>query len=84
MSWEDLKTGSLLASDAACAFNKILQLGLLRIQNDLQSAKAYNHDKPKGRYKKKNVYFDGTNFLGFSLLRHNATGFSKMYYWANL
>lgn len=84
MSWDDLKTGSLLASNAVGAYNKILQLGLLRIQLEMANAKTYVHDKPAGIYDDKNTYFNGANFIGYSLLKQNATGFSKMYYWTLL
>lgn len=81
MLWKDLQKGALLASDAINAYTKILQLGLLELEIDLQNAKLYNHDKPKGDYNSKNLYFNRANNLGISLLRQNATGFSKMYYW---
>jgi hypothetical protein len=79
--WKDLREGALLASDAVNAYNKILQLGLLELEIDLQNAKPYDHDHPKGKYDDKNLYFNRANSLGISLLRQNATGFSKMFYW---
>lgn len=80
MLWKDLRKGALLTSDAVSAYNKILHLGLLELETDLQTAKPYNHDKQKGKYDDKNSYFNRANSLGISLLRQNATGFSKMYY----
>jgi hypothetical protein len=79
--WMNLRKGALLASEAVSAYNKILQLGLLDLEQDLQNAKTYDHDNRSGNYEDKNVYFNRANFLGISLLRQNATGFSKMYYW---
>lgn len=81
MIWKDLRDGALLASEVVHAYNKILQLGLLELEVDLQNAKPYDHDNRKGAYTEKNLYFNRANSLGISLLRQNATGFSKMYYW---
>jgi len=79
--WKNLREGTLLASDSISAYNKILHLGLLELEMDLSGAKPYDHDDPKGNYNDKNQYFNRANNLGMPLLRQNATGFSKMYYW---
>lgn len=84
MSWEDLATGYLLAADVISAYQKIHQLGLMRIQIDFKNATAYNHDNATQPYDEKNAYFNGTNWYGYYLATQNATGFSKMYYWSIL
>ena len=84
MFWKDLREGALFASEALCAYNKIFQLGRLELESDLQNAEPYDHEHRKGEYRDKNRYFNRTNALGISLLRLNATGFSKMYYWLML
>jgi len=84
MAWKDLQTGALLASNAISAYTKTLQLGFIELEIDLQNAKPYNHDNREGDYNDKNLYFIRANNLGMSLLRQNATGFSKMYYWQML
>jgi hypothetical protein len=81
ISWRNLREGSLLASDAIGAYNKILHAGLLELEIELPNAAVYDHDNPQGNYDDKNQYFNRANNLGISLLRQNATGFSKMYYW---
>lgn len=79
--WRNLREGTLLASDALSAYNKILSAGFLELEMELPNAPSYNHDSPQGNYDDKNRYFNRANNLGMPLLRQNATGFSKMYYW---
>jgi hypothetical protein len=82
--WQNLREGSLIASDAVSAYDKILHLGLIELESELPNAGRYNHETPQGAYNDKNQYFNRANNVGMSLLRQNATGFSKTYYWQML
>jgi len=78
---ECYKCGIMLATHCNRAFQEALKIGLTALQQDVQTADKYDHDKPNIEYGKKNEYFNRANNIGMPFLQTNLTGLSKMYFW---
>jgi hypothetical protein len=84
LAWNNYRLGITLAIDCLALCEKALRLGLMDLQQDMEVAEPYDHDKPKGdyekNYNKKNEYFNRANMIGMPFLERGITGISKMYY----
>ena len=83
-AWSNYRFGITLAIDCRTLYEKAVRLGLTDLQQDMERAEPYDHDRPRGEYDRKNVYFNRANFIGVPFLEGGITGISKMYYWEML
>jgi hypothetical protein len=74
----------VLTGQCHTAFQEALKLGLIALQQDMEVAEKYDHDKPNVEYGKKNEYFNRVNNIGMPFLQTGLTGISKMYFWRML
>ena len=84
VAWSNYRLGITLAIDCLTPYKKALQLGLTDLRRDMKVAEPYCHDKPKGKYDKKNEYFNRANSIGMPFLERGIACVSKMYYWQML